>query len=77
METALLLQPTLTPPQGPLNLSGHLGMFLPSPLRLQFQQATIVSVLGLIEAMPLCPLGWPEVMGDDKETFLECVRLLL
>lgn len=83
METALLLQPTAvlsvghSPPTGSLELvrpSRNVSTF---SSEVTVSQATIVSVLGLMEAMPLCSLGWPEVMGDDKETFLECVRSLI
>lgn len=62
---------SLSPSQGPLQLSDHLlGMFLPSPLRSQCQQATTVSVPGLMEVMTWCSLGWCEEM--TKKHVLEC-----
>ena len=62
VETALLLQPTALlmvfthPSQGPLSLPGHLlRMFPPSLLSSQCQQATTVSVPGLMEAGHCAP----------------------
>lgn len=43
-------------------LTGSLVLVRASPLSLQCQQATTVSVPGFTEAKPLCSLGWPEVM---------------